>query len=57
MKRKCINSMNINIGIDKEKQSELKEYLKVQYKGDLPDHLKGRNIEVVIIILVAVWYL
>ena len=28
-------------GLDKTKQKELQEYLRVQYKGDLPDHLKG----------------
>lgn len=27
--------------MDKTKQKELKEYLRVQYKGDLPDHLRG----------------
>jgi general stress protein YciG len=28
-------------GNEKVKQKELQEYLRVQYKGDLPDHLKG----------------
>jgi hypothetical protein len=28
-------------GVEKVKQKELQEYLRLQYKGDLPDHLKG----------------